>query len=130
MDYTQNLNLPQFAETDRIHHDDFNDAFQAIDAGMPRIVTGSYVGDDTAERTINLGKRPKFVFVWAAERSYLGNDRWTYWGIATDAGVQKLEGVSTVELTDTGFRVFRHGDNLYNAITNSSGYTYAYIALL
>ena len=44
MDYTQNLNLPQFAETDRIHHDDFNEAMAKIDtavAAMPRIVTGS-----------------------------------------------------------------------------------------
>ena len=34
MDYTQNLNLPQFEETDRIMHGDFNDAFDKIDAAV------------------------------------------------------------------------------------------------
>ena len=32
MDYTQNLHLPQFEETDRILHGDFNDAMSKIDA--------------------------------------------------------------------------------------------------
>ena len=35
MNQTTNLHLPQFAETDRIHHDDFNDAFSKIDAAVP-----------------------------------------------------------------------------------------------
>ena len=46
MDYTQNLNLPQFEASDHIHHDDFNDAFRTLDA-MPRIATGRYTGDGT-----------------------------------------------------------------------------------
>ena len=49
MDYTQNLNLPQWEASDRIMRTDFNDAFEALDtaaaaAGNCRIVTGSYVG--------------------------------------------------------------------------------------
>ena len=34
MDYTQNLHLPQWVATDRIHHDDFNDAFGRIDTAV------------------------------------------------------------------------------------------------
>ena len=46
---TQNLHLPQFEGSDRIHHDDFNEAFEKIDtavaaAGNCRIATGSYIG--------------------------------------------------------------------------------------
>lgn len=50
MDYTQNLHLPQWEKTDRIMMDDFNDAFDKIDAavaakGNCRIETGSYTGN-------------------------------------------------------------------------------------
>ena len=45
MDYTQNLNLPQWEAEDRIHHDDFNDARAKIDAALagtgPKIALGS-----------------------------------------------------------------------------------------
>ena len=34
MTTTQNLHLPQWEASDRIHHDDFNDAFAAIDTAV------------------------------------------------------------------------------------------------
>lgn len=37
MDYTQNLHLPQWEETDRIQMDDFNDAMERIDAAIGAI---------------------------------------------------------------------------------------------
>lgn len=67
MDYTQNLHLPQFAATDRIHHDDFNDAFAAIDAAMPRIAVGTYVGTneygEEHPNTLTFDFAPKLVMV-------------------------------------------------------------------
>ena len=75
MDYTQNLNLPQFEATDRIHHDDFNDAFDKIDAlGGQRIEIGSYIGDGTASRTITLSHTPKLLFIsgWMSDNRPLG----------------------------------------------------------
>ena len=72
MDYTQNLHLPQFAETDRIHHDDFNDAMSKIDmavGAMPRIVTGSYTGTGeygaSHPNTLTFDFAPKLIFVKA-----------------------------------------------------------------
>lgn len=130
---TQNLHLPQFDGSDRIHHDDFNEAFDKIDtalATVPRIVLGSYVGNGAASRTIDLEARPKFVLVWAADTSHLGNDRWTYWGLATEYGVQKLSGYATVELANAGFTVYKGGDNNYSVNTNYNGTVYAYLALL
>ena len=61
MNYTQNLHLPQWEASDRIHHDDFNDAMAKIDeavktvsdtaaaiqAVVPKIATGSYRGTGT-----------------------------------------------------------------------------------
>ena len=69
MDYTQNLNLPQFEASDRIHHDDFNDAMEKIDAavaaaGNCHIYTGSYEGDGTSDRTIDLGFIPKLLIIF------------------------------------------------------------------
>ena len=67
MDYTQNLNLPQFGETDRIHHDDFNDAFAAIDAAMPRIAVGTYTGTgecgSSHPNTLTFDFPPKIVII-------------------------------------------------------------------
>ena len=46
MNYTQNYQLPQWAETDRIMMEDFNDAFAKVEehCGNCRIAAGSYVG--------------------------------------------------------------------------------------
>ena len=73
MDYTQNLHLPQWEADDRIMHDDFNNAFAALDAGVkaandaaaaaPRIVTGTYTGDGGESVTIEFPFVPKFVVI-------------------------------------------------------------------
>lgn len=68
MDYTQNLHLPQWEESDRIMMDDFNDAMAAIDAAMPRIVTGSYTGDGTYgsehPTTLTFDFKPRMVLLF------------------------------------------------------------------
>ena len=61
MNYTTNYRLPQWAETDRIQMEDFNQAMADIDQGLsdayrpsnlPYFI-GSYTGNgDTLERTI------------------------------------------------------------------------------
>ena len=82
MDYTQNLNLPQFEETDRIMHDDFNNAFAALDtavaaatdaaaaaaAGGAKVAWGSYVGNGNSGNkenatSITLSFEPKLLVV-------------------------------------------------------------------
>lgn len=69
MNHTTNLHLPQWEETDRIQMDDFNDAMERIDtavaaAGNCHIYTGSYGGDGTSSRTIDLGFTPKLLIVF------------------------------------------------------------------
>ena len=69
MTTTQNLNLPQWEASDRIHHDDFNEAMERIDAavtaaGNCHIYTGSYEGDGTSDRTIDLGFTPKLLIIF------------------------------------------------------------------
>ena len=79
MDYTQNLHLPQWEETDRIHHDDFNEAFAALDTAVAansaaiengvKIATGSYVGTgacgESNPNSLTFDFVPKLVFVFS-----------------------------------------------------------------
>ena len=68
MNHTPNLQLPQWEASDRIHHDDFNAAFQKLDA-VPRIVTGTYTGTGTYgsdhPNTLTFPFTPKLIFVKA-----------------------------------------------------------------
>ena len=93
MDYTQNLNLPQFAETDRIHHDDFNAAFAAIDAAMPHIAVGTYIGTGqygaAHPNTLTFDFVPKLVIVQPEGSSTaLG----LFWQGSTQAGIEYSTG--------------------------------------
>lgn len=73
MEHTEYYHLPQWEADDRIHHDDFNDAFAAIDtavagkaeaSAVPKFYHGSYIGDGTATRTITLGFTPKALLIF------------------------------------------------------------------
>ena len=68
--YTTNYQLNQWAKTDRLMMDDFNADNQKIDAalkavadGTMQFITGSYVGDGTENRIIDLGVVPKLVIM-------------------------------------------------------------------
>ena len=79
MEHTQNYNLPQWAKTDRIMMDDFNQAMADIDSSISAVeakadaaykpgnlpyVVGTYAGDGTPEWIeIDLGFRPRMVIV-------------------------------------------------------------------
>lgn len=118
MDYTQNLNLPQWEETDRIMRTDFNDAMSKIDAAVPQIEFGTYTGNDTYPRTIELGYQPQCVFLIAEDgRTNLSGN--SYGGLFTpDHPLKNNYGT----VTASGFRL--SGGN-----TNISGLTYYYLTL-
>ena len=123
MDYTQNLNLPQFAETDRIHHDDFNEAFDKIDtalagAGNCKLLTGVYIGTGVEPRTIDLGITPKAVMIWMGGTTQ--HSSIPYGGVAVTG--HNSPGIT---ITGNGFTVFFNN----GAYTNAVGSTYFYIVL-
>ena len=105
MTETTNLNLPQFEETDRIHHDDFSDAMASIDAalGALQIVTGTYTGsgnDANCRVDVALGFRPKAVLVMANKYQFSGSGG-AFFALAIDTEDAADNGY--LELTDTGF---------------------------
>ena len=50
--YTEHFQLNQWAAEDPVLREDFNADNAKLDKVIPRIVTGTYTGDGTAERTI------------------------------------------------------------------------------
>ena len=67
---TTNYQLNQWTKSDRIMLEDFNADNQKIDAalkavadGTMQFITGSYVGDGTENRVIDLGVVPKLVIM-------------------------------------------------------------------
>jgi len=78
MNYTTNHHLPQWAKSDRILMDDFNDAMANIDSGLTSAqsaanaarqeaaalpyAVGSYTGADV-DHSVTLGFRPSFVLI-------------------------------------------------------------------
>ena len=74
MNYTQNYQLPQWVETDRILMEDFNDAFDTIESAMSgfgncKIVTGSYVGTGAVNKTLTFPGNPLVVMIHAVNDS-------------------------------------------------------------
>ena len=70
MNHTTNYQLSQWAKSDRLMMDDFNADNQKIDAalkavadGTMQFITGSYFGDGTENRVIDLGVVPKLVIM-------------------------------------------------------------------
>ena len=70
MEYTQNYQLPLWDKEDAVLRTDFNENNQKIDAAlealaneMPKVFAGSYVGDGTSDRVIQLPFAPKFAIM-------------------------------------------------------------------
>ena len=133
MTKTTNYQLPQWEETDRIMMDDFNDAMAAIDAAMPRIMTGTYTGDGAATRTISLGFTPKCVYVCLPQGTISsGSDR--FFGGFAVTGSPAITGYigdpNPVAVVSGGFQVvYAHPDNARYVMSNNSGQVYHYIAV-
>ena len=133
MNYTENYQLPQWVETDRIMMEDFNEAMAKVDEGCGncRIVYGSYVGTGLASmdhpNMLTFTQTPKFVAI-------ANNDTHLFLvqGVAY-AYVYKQENTyrNQVNWTDTGvsWNVPNNYQDAY-AQMDTEGSTYFYIALL
>ena len=92
------------------------------------IVTGTYTGDGQASHTINLGRAPDAVLVFASDGK-AGVDYYTYGGLALK-GFPCCSNPTAVELTGSGFNVtYQQLSASYFIVTNMSGIVYYYLAL-
>jgi len=118
---TQNFELHVWESGDSFLRSEFNENFVALD-GAVQIVTGAYVGDGSAERSFELGFRPRAVM--ATDNSGIfRNSAAVYGGIALDG-----KDIAAVAITDSGFSVFTPGG--YSVVKpNMEGSEYRYLAL-
>ena len=141
MEYIGNYNLPQWAATDRVLREDFNEAFEAISGGLEakcEIITGSFEGDGAASKTISLGTKPYAVFFCTSQGAVYASGTCQGGLILRDRPLTTRPDVSPVtaaaEITDDGFRVYQYNDYLYPSnqliYCNLDGEIYHYIAFL
>ena len=136
--YTANYGLHQWVPGDNFLRTDFNTDFQKIDAGIKaakatadvkaEIVTGTYTGDGTQNRLINLGFQPRGVLV-ETRSGRRGSNTQILAGLAlpgaplysTQAG--GVTDPPALDVTANGFRLSSYGQ------LNTSGEIYRYLAV-
>ena len=74
-------------------------------AAKCEVLIGTYTGDGTAQRTIELGFQPKAVLVMSQSGQML-DDYFCYGGIAFPEHDCIYSGYSAIKITSTGFQVF------------------------
>ena len=152
MTKTTNYQLPKWEKTDRIQMKDFNDMTATLDAalkanadaaaaaaaavalcGNRRIVTGTYTGSGTSNRsgarTLSFSGKPLAVFILPTDKNdgigpliLLHGAPWSTTNISND--------YYFVRVTWGASSVSWYGTRNENLMANSSGKTYYYVALL
>lgn len=136
MTKTTNYQLNQWEPTDPIRREDFNADNAAIDAALtavPKIVTGTYTGDGTADRTIELGFTPKAVFVCNGRGATCYNGPTgallICGGLVLPDSPIVYSTTTALAIVDGGFRINYYNGTSFYSSTNSNGMTYHYAAL-
>ena len=147
MNYTQNYQLPQWVETDRILMEDFNDAFSALDTALSghdgdlaekgncQIITGSYVGTGASTMTLTFPAKPLLVLIGYESASprigalWQGQTRGFSFGVTN--GVEQPLNATPFLTSWSGNSVTTtiiYGDS-QGAMMNQASLTYSYMAL-
>ena len=113
--YTANYGLHQWVPEDVFVRTDFNTDLSKIDTGLKQaqatadskcsIVTGCYTGDGNTDRTIELGFKPKALYIDNEAGMRSGFD--LYGGLLTSSTMLRNDYGATVQMTQTGFQL--HG---------------------
>ena len=129
MNYTQNYQLPQWAETDRILRTDFNGMTEALESalngkGNCRLFTGSYVGTGTKEQSFTFPEKPWLVAILGGSFFIL-----TAHGITQTVSLSSFR-QTMVNLTWTGNTASWDVFNYDQDACNLENVTYQVVALL
>ena len=129
MNYTQNYQLPQWAETDRILMDDFNGMTEKIEEALThkgncRLFTGSYVGTGTKDQSFTFPEKPWLVAILGGSFFIL-----TAHGITQTVSLSSFR-QTMVNLTWTGNTASWDVFNYDQDACNLENVTYQVVALL
>ena len=125
MTKTTNYQLPKWEKTDRIQMKDFNDMTATLDAALAAkcgIVTGTYTGDGTNDRTVDLGRPVAFLMV---QRTGRRSSNFTEVGWMAGEGCIHGGTGGSSGLTHTGSGFLINDSNAFN----ESGVVYRYFAI-
>ena len=135
---TENYQLNKPEPADPLRLADFNENADIIDAALgavPNIATGTYTGDGTANRTINLGFTPKAIFVCSNQGATCHTSStgatMIHGGLVLPDKALSYGGSAPIALaiTDEGLQVsYYNGTTFYNC-TNTNNRVYHYVAL-
>ena len=127
--YTEYFQLNQWAAEDKVLRAEFNEdnrkidqALRALAGAVPRIVTGTYTGDGTESRLIDLGFAPKAIYV----STQAGN---TYAGLALAGHPVQVNQYMVLEIEGTGIRVHFNRTEYFGIYSNVANTVYYYVAL-
>ena len=130
---TANFGLNQWAAEDRVMRTEFNADNAKIDAALgaiPKIVTGTYTGDGTETRFIDLGFTPKALYVSSQEgMPYSSSGSCHYGGLALQNAPVTISSYTVLKLEETGFWVYYKRTDYYFILTNNEGKVYYYVAI-
>ena len=151
---TNNYGLNQWESTDRIMMEDFNEDNAKIDAALkaeqeareaairelttaiPKIITGTYIGNNADTRMIDLGFTPKLVFLCCSDGriySHSGNTIQILGGLAFDGtpAFTSYNNESQLMVVNNGFQVRYEQfiNSSFYLYTNAANITYHYIAI-
>ena len=125
MTKTTNYQLNQWAKSDRVLMEDFNSDNAKIDAalaGKAELVTGSYTGDGTNDRTVDLGRPVAFLMV---QRTGRRSSNFTEVGWMAGEGCIPGGTGGSSGLTHTGSGFLINDSNAFN----ENGVVYRYFAI-
>lgn len=131
MTKTEIYQLPQWEATDRVLREDFNEAFAQVEASIPRIAFGTYVGTGaykTSYTELDVGFAPRIICIDSADGSrFLHAQRGTTMTMAahTNSGSYYCNLI----WTDTGVRwINNNAPSAWDQL-NQSGATYYWFAI-
>ena len=141
MNYTKNYQLNQWEPADRVLRTDFNEDNRKIDAALhtmqgalPELVLGTYTGDGSAVRTVDLGFTPQAIYVTAMDGSAFryrsGGSEFTG-GFALNGHpcYDFLKHRLVLSICENGFQVGHSTETGVYVLTNTKDEEYRYIAL-
>ena len=142
MQKTSNYNLNKPEVTDPMRLADFNENADIMDAALAglntavsnmgncKIMTGSWIGDGTSKRTIQLPVTPKLLFIFF---DYIDDaENWPTFIIAVDGIVRFLRGYSNIAFCGDPLLIDFNGDTVTISHVkwgNSSGQIVNYVVL-
>lgn len=124
---TENYQLHIWSPGDIFSREEINANFSALDSAAAQVVVGSFVGDGSLERFIDLGFTPRAVLI-TADNGATFYSQAQYGGLAVTGVNAVYQSRETIALKEGGFQImyFTNGSSVCSI--NRSGQTRIYLA--